>query len=231
MAQTDLQWFSAIATFVMALATLALAAVAVFQDRIHAWLRRPNLILGFRLAPPDCHKTKLRYTELNGVVHETDCYMLRLSIANSGRGKAENVEVIAENLERKLPDGSYEQVTTFMRMNLTWSHTGRVFRDAISPQTAKDCDVAHIVKPSQRHQFPGEDDPHFEHGKAILYFYTEVRPTNLSYLCPPGDYRLHITLAAANAPPVRQILTINVTGRWYDDENDMFKDGVRAALV
>jgi len=157
--------------------------------------------------------------------------MLRLSVANAGRGKAENVEVIADSLQRRLPDGSYEQVTTFMRMNLTWSHTGRVFREAISPQTAKDCDLAHILKPSQRPQFPAEDDPHLQRGKAILHFHTEVKPANLSYLCPPGDYRLHITLAAANAAPVRQILTINLTGQWYDDESDMFKDGVRANLL
>jgi hypothetical protein len=45
--------------WLVAIGILALAFIAVFQDRIRSWLSRPRLEMLFEDVLPDCHKTEM----------------------------------------------------------------------------------------------------------------------------------------------------------------------------
>ncbi len=203
-------WIVAMGTVILAL----VAIIAIFQDKIRMWLLRPKLQVELDLKPPDCHKTKMRYSyEYRGGAsflpsdpsklpkeQVVDTYYFRLRVSNSGNHKAESVEIFASELLRFQADGSYDTVDTFLPMNLVWSHYRTIFLPAISPGTYKHCDIGHIVDPEHRSSILTEekDWPNVDRAKAIFSFDTAVQPFTLSYLIPPGRYRLSIIVAASN---------------------------------
>ncbi len=146
---------SATATWVSAVATVALAVVAVFQDKIRRWVTRPILELSARVAPPDCHLTSWRITEIDYYpntrrqfqrVRESPCYYFRMSIANVGDTEARDVEVFACRLRRRRADGKFEDVGRFTPMNLLWSHVRQTHLPILSPRIPKMCDLGHCFR-------------------------------------------------------------------------------------
>jgi len=233
MAITD--WISAVGTLVMAL----VAIVAIFQDKIRAWLMRPRLRVSISVAPPDCQKTKMRYSlpspDVNAPARErmADVYYFRLRVSNSGNQKAESVEVFVAQLSRQQADGSFRVVDSFLPMNLVWAHLGGMLFPAIAPGTYKHCDLGYILDPQSRKMIPGEHTtwPNVPPDKTILTLDTVVKPYTLSYLLPFGTYHLVILVAAANAKAIKNTLEVRVTGDWYDDEREMLGQGIGIRLL
>jgi len=184
-------WLIAISTIALAIGTIALALVAAFQDIIRAWVMRPKLDASITMAPPDCHKTKMKSRGALGWV-EADCYYFRIRVRNSGNRRAEQVEILAKELIKQQRDGSLTKLTWFLPMSLSWSHVQRPLLDGISPEMEKHCDLGHIIKPDLRSKFALED--HTQLGvtssKTIFSFDLEVKPFTMSHLIPPGKYRL-----------------------------------------
>ena len=147
---------------------------------------------------------------------------------NRGNQKAESVEVFASDLSKQQADDTFKKVDSFLPMNLLWADYRQVFFPAISPDMYRHCDLVHIIDPKERAQFGAEDKewPNISREKTILSFDTAVKPHTLSYLVPPGKYRLVILVAAANAKPIRKTLEISLTGEWYDDQETMLGLGV-----
>lgn len=226
-----------IADWIMVGATVAMALVAIvaiFQTRIHNFLVRPKLDVQIVFQPPDCQKLKMSFkTELGKNVSDTDVYYLRIRVFNKGNTKAEFVEVFASKLTKEKADGTYRLVHSFTPMNLVWSNFGEVFLPAISPGTYKTCDVFHVIDPKKRDQVPYEDKKWEEipKEKTILSFDTFKKPLTLGYLAPSGKYQLEIIVAASNAKPVKKIIGINLTGRWYNDESKMLGEGVGIKFI
>jgi hypothetical protein len=54
----------------------------------------------------------------------------------------------------------------------------------------------------------------------------EVRPLTLIHLLQPGEYKLELIVAADNVKPKRKIVSIELTGDWFETENEMFEKGV-----
>jgi hypothetical protein len=54
----------------------------------------------------------------------------------------------------------------------------------------------------------------------------EVKPGSQGHLVKPGTYQLELRIAAANARPVIKQLEFTCTGKWFDDETDMFREGI-----
>jgi hypothetical protein len=139
---------SAYAAWATAFATLFLAIVAIFQDKIRTWIKRPNLNAEIICAPPDCHYIK--YNSVNIQTNQPmiiDSYFFRMRIINNGNSKANNVEVYAYKLEKKQIDNNYKEITWFLPLNLTWTHFGIPFIPAISPKMEKHCDLFLSLKP------------------------------------------------------------------------------------
>lgn len=121
-------------TLVLAASTVLLAIVAVFQDRIRAWVMQPRLDISVAGGPPDCHKTEMA-PRVGGQVRPV--YYLRFRVRNSGSRRAELVEVYAEELLRQQADGSFRRVDEFLPMNFLWSHIGQPILGGISPGMEK----------------------------------------------------------------------------------------------
>jgi hypothetical protein len=242
---TVTDWIVAIGTAVMAI----VAIIAIFQDKIRSWLLRPKLQVFLQVASPDCTKTKFRYSIQEPIMpstntasstagilpasNETEAYFFRLRVANTGNQKAENVEVFAAKLTRRLADGTFKEVDSFLPMNLVWSYLNWLFFPAISPGIYKYCDLFHVVNPEKRKFIPFEDDTwaNVNPNKTILSFDTIAKPYTKNYLVCPGIYHLDLTLAASNSKIVNKTLEINLTGDWFDDEKKMLGEGVGITLL
>jgi hypothetical protein len=235
------QWLEAIGTM---LAVIAALAIALFQDKFRAWIMRPKLDVSIDLSPPDCHKTKLGLSRPVGIprtdrglrpAEYIDVYYLRLRVTNSGNEKAESVEVFAAQLLKQQADGTFKEVDWFLPMNLIWSHfkPPEIFLPAISPDTYKQCDLAHILEPKGRQTVSGEHKtwPNIHPDKTILSLDTVVKPFTDSHLLPFGTYHLTIIVAASNATAVEKKLEITLTGDWYDDEQEMLGQGIGIRLL
>jgi len=230
-------------TWVTAIATLLLAALAIFQDSIRSWLTKPKLELDIRPRPPECHPTEWRWVgavrRTNLLTHETSvvteqlalpCYYFRLRVTNNGNCEAREVEVFAKELKRHSEvRGEFDEVTRFSPMNLLWSDVRQPFLHVLSPKLPKLCDLAHAIAPSERlylnHDLDGVRDD-----QTILALDLQVEPTSKGHLLGPGFYRMTLVLAAANATPREYHLDITFTGDWYEEPDRMFTTGIRFRL-
>ena len=238
MASPDPSWsYGNAAQWVAAIATLLAVIVALFKEDIIRRFRRPILRISIKPGPPDCHKTWITYqtqgTALTLV--RTHRYYLRLWLKNEGAVRAEKVQVFAEKLWRRAADGSFNDVESFLPMNLRWSHSRtpdspEIFADGISPRMGKHCDLGHITHPKRAAEL-NEWLSDVPHDKTILALDLEVAPNTQSHLLPPGVYRLDLRIAAANSKPVETTLEITLTGEWHDRESTMLTDGIGVRLV
>lgn len=225
----DREVIEMVVDWIVAVGTIAVAVIAVFQDWIRSWLTRPKLQLSVDTKPPDCLKTPLvRRDKDNQPVATSSAYQLRLKVTNKGNAAAEIVEVFATDLSRKEADGVFRPVDSFLPMNLRWSHYQTVWLNYLSPDMPKHCDLGRIIDPQMRSEFEGEDRswPNVSPDSTILSLSTIDRPFIQSYLLPRGIYHLGIRVAASNARPISATLEISLPGQWYEDENEMLGQGI-----
>jgi hypothetical protein len=129
------------------LITLAAVLVALFKDEFWRHWRRPELKGSISLSPPDCNKGPI-FRQPDGL--SADCYYLRLWVENTGKTRAEIVQVFAAKLLRKGADGTYAEAEDFNPMNLKWSHGEEVFTSGISPGMGRHCNIGHLVNPRSK---------------------------------------------------------------------------------
>jgi hypothetical protein len=162
-----------------------------------------------------------------------DTYYVRARVENRGRRRAEGVEIYAARLLKRQSDGSFNEEKDFIPMHLTWAHTDQIVLPGILPGSQRFFGVAAVFDPYVRPKFPAQDRewPDVPRELTILSLQTKYKVTDLNYLLPPGTYRLVLELAAKNARPIRRKLEITVTGKWFDDEEEMLRDGIAVRVV
>jgi hypothetical protein len=220
------QWAGAGGTFLAVL-------VALFKDEILRWRRKPDLTISASLTPPNCHKTTMTYTDRASaqMYRKVACYYLRIWVENIGKTRAERVQVYVSKLLRRSADGLFKEVQAFLPMNLRWSHGQQVsggpevFAEGISPGMGKHCDLGHVLDPKFRKDV-GHDLLGVADDQTILVLDLEVPPATLTHLVPPGVYLLELRVAAANCSPVTKRIELTITGKWFEDERQMFLDGL-----
>jgi len=215
--------FELTAMWVVAIATILLAVAGVFQDWIRAIVLRPKLDASIALKPPDCHKTKLTYSEEEP---GAPCYMLRLSISNYGNHRAENVEVYASELQKKDADGTFQRHGRFSPMHLLWSNVRKPVLPAILAKMSRHCDLGMVIKPEERPKFPEHNDTEVAMKNTTISLSLETTPNMKGHILPPGAYRLKLQIGAANCKVVEKTLEIALEGTWYDEEKEMFDKGL-----
>lgn len=225
---TAAQWAGAIGTF-------SAVFVALFKDEILKRRRRPKLNISIKLAPPDSVKTIWHYQVLapnlqNYIPKQADCYYMRLWIENIGKTRAEKVQVFASKLLKETQTGTFHPVKNFLPMNLQWANSHELYAEAISPYMGKHCDLGHVTIPNALTALQ-EDHPDAPSGQTVLALDLEVKPTTRNHLIPPGTYLLELRTAGANVLPVVTTLEITLTGKWYDDAEKMFDDGIKLAIT
>jgi len=219
------------ATWVTAGATILLACVAVFVAVWGDWAQskiwKPKLIVRIIMGQPDCLKTN--FYRGNQVIG--DVYFLRLWIENKGNVKAGNAEVYAKELRRKRPDGGWEIFPAFPGMNLRWADSHETYFP-VSPGMGKHCDLGHISNPSIRREV-GDERPSLElsSDQTSLSFDLRFPPPSRAHIIGPDLYRLDILVAAENHRPIPKTIELDLTGKWYNTEDEMFKDGVGVRIL
>lgn len=213
-----------VADWLVAVGTLVVAAVAVFQETIRAWFYHPAFQVSARTEPPDC--VAVPFTAPDGTFVANSVY-LRLWVKNVGNATAKDVEVYARELRRQRADGAWERVAPFPPMNLRWANVGVIYFPSIAPDMGKHCDLGHIVDPSQRQRLR-EDNPRLQlnENQTSLAFDLMVAPNHRGHIIGPGEYRLDILVAAENARPLARTVSISLRGTWDPDETRMLRDGV-----
>lgn len=216
--------------------TLLAIIVALFKDQIISLFFHPNLIAKIELASPDCVQTPINFFDNSGrIVRSEDSYYFRLWIENTGRIKAENVQVYFSELLQKHLDGHYKRVKQFQPMNIKWSNSpiGRqdIFALEISPFMGRHCDLCHIRDPETLTGIVMRDNLGVNDEIALVEFDLEVIPATLSNIIEPGEYQIKLKLAASNKRPKEVVLKLNFNGNWYLDESEMFSKGISIEII
>ena len=84
------------ATWTGAIATFIAVIVALFKEDIVKFWRCPNLDVRVKLEAPDCHKIPLQVINQSAgeLLRTINSYYLRLWVFNSGRVRADRVQVL-----------------------------------------------------------------------------------------------------------------------------------------
>jgi len=116
-------------------------------------------------------------------------------------------------------------------MSLVWAHIRQPTRSVIVPKMPPSfCDLAHVSDPAKKNvtqeNLQGVAPP-----DAVLGLDVEVLGFVGRHLLEPGTYRFRLKLAASNYPPHDYTLEVVFPGKWFDDEERMFREGFGMRLV
>jgi len=222
------------------LVSVAIAIIAVWQDRIRAWFNKPKVSLLIQTGSPFSDLTILDApipvqnpdeTVNIGALGSAKCYYFRLLIANTGKATAERVEVFVQSVERLTEGQQAEALKDFPPMNLTWSHSGGVPKD-LSPGMSKFIDLGCILDPaalkrqppSLRHQYQ-KWNTLADKTKTIFTFELEVKPNHLGHIVEAGRYRIRLLTSGGNFDPFETQIEMKFTGEWFGQEENMYGQG------
>ena len=216
------QWFAAFGT-------IAAVIVALFKEPLLAWRRRPRFDVMCTKETPWTVKTPMiaeGHVPVHGtVIWRGDCYYVRAQVLNSGRIRAEKVQVFASKLAKLGADNKFADISTFLPLNMRWSNSppggAAAILDGLSPRMGAFCDIVSLCDPANPLQArPQGMAPNLTVGQLQL----EVEPFNGSHLLPPGTYRLTLRIAAANVEPIERTFEFKHTGTWLSDDTEMRRD-------
>jgi hypothetical protein len=233
-------WWRGLGPILELVGALVLGAIAIFQERIRSWLYQPTFEISTECRPPDCVSIPMTRNitmvsaqsgEAQVITQpgpETDSIYLRVWVKNSGKTTAQSVEVYAKRLWRLRKDREWELVRRFPPMNLVWSNLRAMYLPLLPQDTGKHCDIAHIIDPANRKDFPEEENKNLNltADKTSLTFDLVARPYHKGHIVEPGEYRLEVVVTAMNARPVSRTVEITLQGSWHSQEEKMLRDGV-----
>jgi hypothetical protein len=220
------QWFSAAATFFA-------VCVALAKDSILARLRRPSFDVTCATSTPWTVRVHLwvLWQHATPKSWNGNCYFVRLKVENTGRTRAEKVQVYAAKLAKRAVSGKFEEIPTFPSLNLKWSNYPSdkpvIFLDGLSPKMEAFCDVISVCDPGNPLREPPE-------GQTLSTVITtaelQLEAATPSRLLEPGTYELTLRIAAANVAPLEKVLTFAHTGTWKPDDAAMRRDCLDVSL-
>jgi hypothetical protein len=219
------QWFAAVGT-------IAAVVVALFKDSILAWMRKPRLDATCEKEAPWTVKTPIVVHDGKGAVLWTgNCYYVRINVQNSGRTRAEKVQVYASRLAKLGADDRFADIPTFLPLNMKWTNSpadgATAVLDGISPKMAAFCDIVSLCDPANPHQSRPTGAPP---NATVAQLQLEVEPFTGSHLLAPGTYRLTLRIAAANVKPVDRVFQFTHKGNWVQDDANMRLDCLGVSL-
>ena len=221
---------SAAAEWLAGIGTIAVAAIAVFQEWFKSKIIRPKLKLHAHVGRPDGEKFHWEGAQVAGSTstEEFGVYYFRLSVTNEGNTSARDVQLYVASVLRRRQDGEYEPVERFSPMNLLWTHIHSATLPVLLPKMPpRYCDLGHVPDPrKQEYSLPG-----VEVDLAIFALQLEVRANSLAYLLEPGIYHLKLKLAASNQEPLDYTVQLDFPGTWFEDQDKMFNEGVGLKIV
>jgi len=163
-----------------------------------------------------------------------DCYYLLLRVENTGKARAEQVEVFLSKIAKEDTGGNWVPVNSFLPQRLLWSFSQGAHLPSLSPGMHSHCNLGHILPPWGRSHVQGENPnaldfwgkPVVPDDKTVLCLDVQFRSNNLSHFLIPGKYRLDLLLGSSQTKAVPFQITLDLSGKWFESEKDMFQEGV-----
>ena len=138
-------------TALLTIATLLLAIVAVFQDRIRVKVWGPELDIVLNVSSPHCHvATTIGRIQNSMTVYPKKWlrYYFRFQIFNNGHSSAKNVEVILKDVTNGKDESMGLPLDNLLWSTLYLTESGnyvtRMYWESISPKTYQYCNIGHV---------------------------------------------------------------------------------------
>jgi len=212
----------ALATILLFFATIILALVALFQDRLRTFVFSPSIDLEPGPFYPDYEKVPVTNKMTKQVITQACCLGIR--IRNCGPSSAEKVEVFIAKIEKE-SNGVFCKVSGFYALNLTWRHYDPpvVFLERLLPDTARECALGSIVDPNQKHKVGADHSSlNLPANRSPFQLALATIPNTRSDLLAPGKYRLFLEIGSANARRVKKrTVELEFTGEWLAETDKM----------
>jgi hypothetical protein len=212
------QWFSAFGT-------IAAVVLVLFKDLLLAWIRRARLVASCTNKSPWTARVPYTVTRIadGAILWSGNAFWVRVRVENVGRTRAEKVQVYASSLARQGADGKFENIPSFLPLNMKWANLPSGWQgailDGISPKMAAFCDAVAICDPANpQWSKPEGTPPNTTVGQLQLEAFIGQE------MLPPGTYKVELRIAAANVKPINKILIFKHTGSWLPDEVEMRRD-------
>ncbi len=221
---------SSLAQWLSAVGTISAVVYALFKDAILAWIRKPRLEVTCTKEEPFTSKTPIIVPGNKGV-WTGEAYYVRARVENTGKTRAEKVQVYAAKLAVAGADRTFTDVPGFIPLNVKWSNSphGSVspILDGISPKMAAFCDLVALTDLANPYQARPQ---HATPNVTIAQLQLEVDPLSGSNLLAPGTYRVTLRIAAANARPIDKVFEFSHSGAWISDDSRMRRECLGVTL-
>ncbi len=158
-----------------------------------------------------------------------ECYFVRIKVENTGRTRAEKVQVSALRLAKLGLNKKFVDIPTTLPFNMKWSNSPApvTVLDGISRKMPAFCDIISLCDPSNQYQRkPSSTQPTSTVGQLQL----EFDLPDEWHLLPAGAYRLTLRIGSANAEPIDRIIEFTHDGSWADDDVAMRRDHLDVSL-
>ncbi len=194
-----------------AIITLAAVIVALFQESIKDMLNDASLRMEIIPSPPDTHQINLS----NGSKFISKCLYIRIRITHVKGKTAEDVEIMVTNFWKINTNGAREKISSFLPMNLKWSHFQPSITNIRVPKGIfRHCDFGSI-----RQDLSNENT-------CYLLIDTMVQPNLVSgdiypNIIKPGVYEFELMLTGSNTKVLKQCWRLEFQDKWSENENDM----------
>jgi hypothetical protein len=198
------EWFAALGT----IAAVVVALWPLLKDRLF----RPRLVF----APIDLENDADTFP---GPQH-----FFRFRVMNESKVQARNVQVIVSRAFRE-EGGGLKRIRGFLPCNLVWTNDVQPVRNLtadIHGGLHRHCDIGAIGR--------GPEGVDLDARRPIIV-QTNIQPTNQFNHLVPGTSCLELQLLADNFEPAVWKLTIDWSGRWHDDIDEMVRTEVKMTLV
>jgi hypothetical protein len=223
------EWALVQVTIALVIVTFLVAITALLVPMVSVLLKRkafaPKLQVRYEHDTPYCVRTELR-SQVNPSIPSEPVYYVRFIVENTGKSRAENCEVVLQELYLCDASGKPRRLPNFSSMNLSWSLVGETFVQ-INPRREILCDIGHVASQSYQEReerrlcvdIPGYrgDDLRFQLQQV---YYPFSQPNCLA----PGKYLLKIVVYSENAPTVSQYFEVAWSGKWQEAEQDMLRE-------
>lgn len=179
----------------------------------------PELKIKFKLNPPGCHKT---LWDEHG--EKTPVYYFRFLVENTGKTQADECEVLLEEIFKKNSAGEYVKERNFTPVNLKWSGVSGAKQKTIQPGRAIFCDLGRVHHP--KHNYRSVYHNISESDQKLNKFAFELPDLYYSQwdCLLPGNYKVTVSIYSKNAKKITRKFDISWTGKWEDEESNMFNE-------
>jgi len=212
-----------ISEWVQICSTLFLGAMAIYAPYIAEKLKRkyfqPGLRIKFKLATPGCHQTRRV-----GKNSDFPVYYFRFLVENFGKTQAEECEVFLEKIFKENGAGEMVENKKISPVNLKWSGIRDPYKRTIQPEKEMYCDLGKVQHPDDYYQFIYKGFS--KRDEATNKFILELPEKYYSQqdCLTPGKYKIKISVYSNNAKKVSRQFLLSWTGKWKDEESDMFNE-------